>query len=463
MNKKELIDKLSKFSNGGNALLVFEKLLEKGTSEIKISQEELALELNKTRPAIQKCLNTLNKLKVLEFGYGTIKISPDFIESSIGNFLDYEPEGIKYMGSKSKILKKIFQEVQKLDIPNKPTILDGFAGSTRVGQFFRKNGFIVTSNDLNIWSKTFGECYISSGSEIDKEKLLKKIKELNNLKGIDGWYSKNYGGVVSGKNSAVQSDGKKRIWQKHNTKKLDAIREKISYWKKNGEITSQEESILITSLINALDKVESTLGHYVSYLKEWSPRSYKTMNLVLPKLIDGPKGKSIQSDIFEAIKSYHDVMYFDPPYGSSNDKMPSSRVRYGQYYHIWKTIILNDKPELIGEINKREDASVEGTYSVFEEYKKDEKEVFIAFNAIKRLIQEANCKYIVFSYNNNSRVPVPDILDWVKKQGYDFEVSFFEHAKNVMAHCSSTMEWTELAGKKNDEMLLVIKKGSSSN
>ena len=53
----------------------------------------------------------------------------------------------------------------------------------------------------------------------------------------------------------VLGDGKKRIWQIHNTMKLDAIREEIENIAKN-EI---EKSVLLTSLMLAMDKVDSTL------------------------------------------------------------------------------------------------------------------------------------------------------------------------------------------------------------
>lgn len=381
------------------------------------------------------------------------------MNKKFGKFMEYEPEGIKYMGSKSKILNKIMDVVLALDLPEQPTLLDAFSGSTRVAQYFKKNGFNVTANDLNIWSKTFADCYIVANNNlIDINKIDRILNELNELPGIHGWFSDNYGGTDNGNKSSIQDDGKKRIWQEHNTIKLDAIRDRISELKSQNEINDIEESVLLTSLINALDKVENTMGHFVSYLNNWSPRSYKTMVLKKPKLLLETTGQSSQGDAFDSITKYHDVMYFDPPYGSSNDKMPSSRVRYGQYYHIWKTIILNDKPNLIGEINKRSDANVLNTYSIFEEYKKNKDNTFIAFDAIKRLINEANCKHIVFSYNNNSRVAVDDILAWVSSEKMNFNVFFLEHSKNVMAHCNSTNEWTELAHKKNFEMLLIITK-----
>ena len=108
---------------------------------------------------------------------------------------------------------------------------------------------------------------------------------LNNLKGYEGWFTTNYGGLITDNpnGNAVQPDGKKRPWQKHNTMRLDAIRDEIDKISDN-EI---EKSVLLTSLIIAMDKVDNGLGHQVSYLKDWSPRSSLSIKLEVPELIKG--------------------------------------------------------------------------------------------------------------------------------------------------------------------------------
>ena len=139
------------------------------------------------------------------------------------------------------------------------------------------------------------------------------------------------------------------MWQLHNTTKLDAIREEIDRIT-NDEI---EKSVLLTSLIFAMDKVDSSVGHHVSYLKKWAPRAYNTMKMVVPNfVIDENDHKVYPADIFDVLGDVEvDLAYYDPPYGSSNKLMPPSRVRYASYYHIWKTICLNDKPKIGGAAN----------------------------------------------------------------------------------------------------------------
>jgi len=57
----------------------------------------------------------------------------------------------------------------------------------------------------------------------------------------------------------------KRPWQKHNTRKLDAIREEIDRL----NLDADDKAVALTSLILALDQVDSTLGHFASYLRDW--------------------------------------------------------------------------------------------------------------------------------------------------------------------------------------------------
>ena len=132
-----------------------------------------------------------------------------------------ETQGIKYTGSKREILPVLLRLIEPLNVK---TVLDGFSGTTRVSQALKQAGYTVYANDIADWSKVFGECYLLNRKPASY--YLSLIDYLNNLSGIYGWFSENYGGEPNG-GLATQKDGRKRIWQLHNTKKLDAIREEI--------------------------------------------------------------------------------------------------------------------------------------------------------------------------------------------------------------------------------------------
>ena len=358
-------------------------------------------------------------------------------------------EGIKYSGSKLKLLPYILSVVRSLPVKR---IFDGFSGTTRVSQAFAKCGYQVITNDLAVWSKIFGECYLK-GKKSDP--LQEKIDHLNSLKGFEGWFSEYYGGKANG-GLSLHSDGRKKIWQIHNTKKLDAIRPEIDKIAEN----SIEKSILLTSLILALDKVDSTLGHYASYLREWSPRSYNTMKLSMPLIeIKSTSHKVMNKDIFQVLPQIKaDLSYFDPPYGSNNDKMPPSRVRYASYYHIWKTICLNDEPDLAGKTNRRADCSDRTGGSVFEEFRKNTEGKFIALKAIEKLINECPSFYILLSYSNGGRATKEEICEMISKKCKKAQVFSIDYKRNVMSGMRWTHDWTKSNEGKNTEFLFLIEK-----
>ena len=257
-----------------------------------------------------------------------------------------DTQGVKYAGSKLKLIPHILSLFDGMDVK---TVFDGFSGTTRVSQALAKCGFKVTSNDISEWSYVFGLCYLKNKKKASEYKDL--IEHLNSVKGYDGWFTENYGGLDFN-GVAIQPSGLKKPWQVHNTRKLDGIRDEIDYL----ALPEIEKSVALTSLILAMDGVDSTLGHFTSYLKDWSSRSYHEVQLKVPNLfVNTQENTVLRGDIFESMQSVNvDFAYLDPPYGSNNEKMPPSRVRYASYYHLWTTICKNDKPRLFGAALRRE-------------------------------------------------------------------------------------------------------------
>lgn len=351
-------------------------------------------------------------------------------------------KGIKYAGSKLKILPYIVEILSNLK--NVKKVLDGFTGTTRVAQALAQLGYDVTASDISAWSEVFANCYLKSNKP---DKFYQDIIDhLNSLTGYDGWYTKHYG--------AELAEGK-RPFQAKNTRKLDAIRDDIE--KLNLEWV--DKCVILTSLIYALDSVDSTLGHYVAYLSKWSPRSHHDLFLKLPKRFNSDgKHKVIQGDIFKTIiDDEYDLAYFDPPYGSNNEKMPPSRVRYASYYHIWTTIIKHDKPIVFGKVNRREDSRDQVATSIFEEFRKDENGSFIAMQALRKLIQETKSRYILLSYSSGGRATKQELNDIINKSGKLLKAVEIDYKKNVMGNMRWTNEWINSDGKYHEYLFLMEK------
>jgi adenine-specific DNA-methyltransferase len=361
-------------------------------------------------------------------------------------------EGIKYAGSKLKLLPCILQLVNKV----KPaTVLDGFAGTTRVAQALAQSGHRVIANDVAAWSKIFATCYLLNPHPARHYQPL--VDHLNALPGRDGWFTEHYGGEANGGSSAGQ-DRLKKPWQKHNTRRLDAMREEMERL----PVSETEKAVLLTSLMLALDNVDSTLGHFASYLRDWSPRSYNKLHLKVPRLMPTQEGHAVhQSDIFDLLpKVEADLAYFDPPYGSNNEKMPPSRVRYAAYYHLWTTICLNDKPALFGKARRRADTSDSVAGSAFEEFRKSRSDRFLALEAIERLLQTTRARHIILSYSSGGRATAGELNEVILGAGRLIEVLELDYRKNVMSGMRWTHEWVNEAEAPNKEFLFLIEKGN---
>ncbi len=359
-------------------------------------------------------------------------------------------EGIKYIGSKRTLIPYILKMLSSLPVQ---TVFDGFAGTTRVAQALAKSGYTVCCNDIAVFSRVFAECYLLNTQPPEYYEPI--LTHLNNLPEVRGWFTMHYGGTPNG-GCSVQNDGKKRIWQTHNTMKLDAIRPEID------RVTPDpiERSVLLTSLILAMDQVDNSVGHHAAYLREWAPRSYKTMRMTVPAFARyDPAHRVHCGDIFTALPDVKaDVAYLDPPYGSNNEKMPPSRVRYASYYHLWTTVCLNDQPELTGAANRRRDATDRLAASEFEEFRKDASGKYLVLDSIERLINQTNTRYIMLSYNNRGRISPSQLLELLGANERTVSVTSVDYRRHVMSGMTWTDAWTDRTLTPNQELLFLVEK-----
>ena len=356
-------------------------------------------------------------------------------------------ESIKYIGSKLKIIPYILEIAMRIGARS---VFDGFTGSTRVAQAFAQAGCDVVAADISKWSEVLAACYLRK----ERGEHIKEIlEELNRAEPFDGWFTEKYGGEAQ----RPVVNGYKKPWQKHNTRKLDAVRERISQM----NLPPAEEATALTSLMLALDRVDNTLGHFASYLKEWSPRSFNHLVLKEPLFIPTPGRHRVErGDIFKVIEDMPeaDLAYLDPPYGSNNEKMPPSRVRYASYYHIWTTVCLNDKPEVFGKALRRADTRDTVAGSVFEEFRRGPSGRFLAVEAIERLVKKIRAKHILLSYSSGGRAAASELVEMIQGVGEIEEIMEIEYKRNVMAGMKWTNEWIRPKEDKNTEYLFLLKK-----
>jgi adenine-specific DNA-methyltransferase len=238
---------------------------------------------------------------------------------------------IKYLGSKRTLLEQIGSVVGAF--PHVESVADAFSGTARVGHHLKGLGYRVSSNDHNAYAATLARCYVQADRADWQHEAAQLVAEFNRLPGEPGYITSTY---------CEQS----RYFQPKNGARIDSIREAIAAKSLDPEL----EAIMLVSLMEAADRVDSTTGLQMAYLKNWASRSANDIELRVPDLLPQARaGKSTatQLEAATAVGAFTgDLVYLDPPYNQHS---------YLANYHIWETLVLWDKPEVYGIAQKRMD------------------------------------------------------------------------------------------------------------
>jgi adenine-specific DNA-methyltransferase len=283
---------------------------------------------------------------------------------------------IKYIGSKRRLVPVLAEMVGAVGAQR---ALDLFTGTTRVAQAMKTLGVVVTALDSARYSEVFARCYIETDARtIDAGELAAAIAHLNALPPSPGYVTETF---------CVRS----RFFQPFNGERIDAVRDAIE----REFAGSPLHPILLTSLLEAADRVDSTTGVQMAYVKQWAPRSFNRLELRAPELLDGP-GSAIRGDACALVRGLgrFDVAYLDPPY---------NQHRYFTNYHVWETLVAWDAPEHYGVACKRVDARDDWTKSMF-----NSKRAMPA--ALAQVVADVDCDLLILSYNDESWLTLDQLV-----------------------------------------------------
>lgn len=278
---------------------------------------------------------------------------------------------IKYIGSKRLLIPTILDVITSL--PDAKSVVDFFSGTSRVGHALKNIGYQVFANDLLTYAHTLATCYVQADREDIIEEATMLIDEFNTIKGSPGYFTETF---------CEQS----RFFQPKNGARVDAIREAIE----EKDLRPELKAVCLVSLMEAADRVDSTTGVQMAYLKQWAPRASKDMQLRVPEVQLRAKNGKCQAHQFEAQTAARqlsgDVAYIDPPYNQHT---------YIGNYHIWESLVLWDKPEVYGIACKRVDCR---------ERKSDFNSKRKALDAMTSFIEAVSCRYLVVSFSNEGYI-----------------------------------------------------------
>jgi adenine-specific DNA-methyltransferase len=302
---------------------------------------------------------------------------------------------IKYIGSKRVLVPAIVGLASRL--AGVRTVLDLFSGTSRVGHAFKQAGYTVTTNDHTTYAFKLAQCYVAADKRTIEDKARPLIDALNRLPGKADYFTETF---------CVKS----RYLQPHNGERVDAIRAHIAEL----ALPPVLEAVLLVSLMEAADRVDSTCGLQMAYLKKWSARSHNALELRMPNLLAG-RGAASQCDALEAARARrYDLVYVDPPY---------NQHRYLGNYHVWESLVRWDKPEVYGTAMKRIDCK---------EYKSDYNSRKRIHAALSAVFDAVDARYVLVSFNNEGYVSRDELLALLAHRGEVASVEL-EHKRYVGA------------------------------
>src|ERR1700722_13253279 len=336
---------------------------------------------------------------------------------------------IKYLGSKRRLVP-VLATICAASGPR--TALDLFTGTTRVAQAFKAQGVEVTAVDTARYAHVFAQCYVEAdAAAVDMAALTAAIDHLNGLPGRPGYVHATFAEEA-------------RFFQPFNAARIDAARDAIDH----DYAGSPLYPILLTSLIEAADRVDSTTGVQMAYVKQWAARSSNPLTLRVPELLAGG-GHAVLGDALEVAPKlgHFDLAYLDPPY---------NQHRYFTNYHVWETLVAWDAPEPYGVARKRVDARDPSTRSAFNSKR-------TMPDALRQVVGSVDCELLVLSYNDESWLAV-DELEELCGRGREVATLSFDSARYVGAQIGifdpSGVKVGRVSHLPNHELLVIAGEGA---
>jgi adenine-specific DNA-methyltransferase len=288
---------------------------------------------------------------------------------------------IKYIGSKRVLVPRILDVLGALS--RVKSVIDLFSGTARVGHALKRSGYRVVANDHNAYAHTLARCYVAADAARVREPASRILRDLSRLPGDPGYFTATF----------CESS---RFFQPKNGARIDAIRNAIARMSLDPEL----EAVVLVSLMEAADRVDSTTGVQMAYLKSWAPRAHNDLELRLPEVLPGA-GIALGLDAEEAAASVDvDLAYLDPPYNQHS---------YRGNYHVWETLVRWDAPPVYGVACKRDDCRT---------YKSEFNSRRTIGKKLRAVLAATRARYLLVSFSNEGYLGRAEIEEMLQDRGH---------------------------------------------
>ncbi|MBT8451863.1 MAG: DNA adenine methylase [Deltaproteobacteria bacterium] len=288
---------------------------------------------------------------------------------------------IKYIGSKRLLVPHILRAVAAF--PQSGRVLDLFSGTSRVARGLKETGRYVIANDHLAYASTLARCYVQADAKRWLDEAERLIADLSRVSPEAGYFTRAFCDEA-------------RYFKPKNGARVDAIREDIA----RRDLPAELEAIALVSLMEAADRVDSTTGVQMAYLKQWAARASNDLALRVPAILPGP-GEAHHLDAVDAASRVEaDIAYIDPPYNQHS---------YMGNYHVWESLVRWDKPETYGVANKRVQCK---------EYKSDFNSKRRIHRGLKDVFEALRCRHLLVSFNNEGHVDREEMIALLSERGH---------------------------------------------
>lgn len=305
------------------------------------------------------------------------------IETFIDQF-NYFP-GTRYMGSKNKIIHKIWNILKEYEFSS---FFDGFAGSNVVGYFMKTKGKQVITNDFMKISHITSKAIIENSCIRLEDSDLDFLLENNN------------------KENYITDTFKGLYFSDYDNLFLDKIRFNIS------QLENQyKQAIALSSLIRACMKkrprgIFTFVGQRyddgrIDIKKSLEEHFIENIAIFNNAVFDNEKSNIAHNSLTQKLDLDVDLVYFDPPYYT-----PNSDNDYVRRYHFVEGLARNWEGLEIQEHTKTRK---------FKSYKSPFSKKEQAYSAFENLILKYKDSIIAISYSSNSLPTKEEMIDILRR------------------------------------------------
>jgi len=301
----------------------------------------------------------------------------------------------RYIGSKARLVDALTPHLTRPGRAGR--FVDLFCGTGVVAETALRLGMPVVLNDTLVCAVTMAAGRLVSHAQVPFEKLggyRAAISLLNEAPPVPGVLWRQYSPA-----SASHCGIERRYFTEENAARLDAMRQRVGTWHRDGVLNEAENTLLIADLLSATNRVANIAGTYGCFLSRWQKQA---LNPVLAQERElratAPRVEVFNVDAYDVEVHAADVVYLDPPY---------TKRQYAAYYHILETVALNDDPAVEGVAGLRPWRSKASPFC----YKRK------ALDAMVRLVEGLAANTVLISYSGEGHMDLNDLVHRLGETG----------------------------------------------